>query len=426
MFALIDCNSFFASCEAVFNPALHGKPVVVLSNNDGCVVARSAMAKKLGIPMGEPYFKIKERCVSHDIVVFSSNYQLYGDMSNRVMATLATMVDEMEIYSIDEAFLTIEPALTASLEEQARAIRARVLQWTGIPVSVGVAPTKTLAKIANRYAKHQASAHGVCVLTDQALQDHILAAAPVEDIWGIGHAFGKRLRGMGIYTAAMLRDADIGLIRKLCHVLGERIVHELRATSCLELEEVRPARKQIIASRSFGRPVYSLAKLHEAISDYTARAAMECREDGSKAQVISAYIRTSPFLPEHERYQAGRSIGFVFPTSDTSKLIAAAKQIVTECFLEGKPYQKAGVVLSELVSGEIRQGDLFMQEDPHDTMLAARRMETIDYLNDRMGKYTVFFAAQGNKARRKEWIMRRDFCSPRYTTSWEELLRLSI
>lgn len=298
VFALVDCNNFYASCERVFNPRLIGRPVVVLSNNDGCVVARSNEAKALGIGMGVPEFKVRELIQRHDVAVLSSNYALYGDLSRRVMDTLRGLASQVEIYSIDEAFLDVSGF--GGRLEHARQMRQTVRQWTGIPVSVGIGPSKVLAKVANKLAKKTPGAEGVYDLCDEAARREALERFPVADVWGIGPAHAKLLLGHGCETAADLRDADERWIKKRLGVVGVRMVHELRGISCLPLERCPPAKKNIACTRSFGRYVETLAEMREAVASYAARAAVKLRRQGSCAGLLTVFLMTNNFRPGPE------------------------------------------------------------------------------------------------------------------------------
>ncbi|MBM3603127.1 MAG: Y-family DNA polymerase, partial [Alphaproteobacteria bacterium] len=319
IFALVDCNNFYASCERVFDPALAKRPIVVLSNNDGCVVARSNEAKALGIKMGAPFFQQKAIIERHNVAVFSSNYTLYGDMSQRVMQSLRLLVPELEVYSIDEAFLRLDSLESLGIATIVRDIRAKIGQWTGIPTSIGIAPTKTLAKIANHMAKKHTSS-GIFDMRDGILQRQVMQNLAVEEVWGIATRWGTKLRAMGISTALQLRDSDAKKIRQHFGVVGERLVLELRGVSCLDLQQVA-ARKTIMSSRSFGKPVADYDSMMQAVATYVARACEKLRQQDYRAQGVYLYIRTSPFQDPY--YHNGAMIGLPSPTSDTGQVIAA-------------------------------------------------------------------------------------------------------
>ncbi|MGG6242528.1 Y-family DNA polymerase [Nodosilinea sp. AN01ver1] len=408
MIALIDCNNFYVSCERVFNPKLEGRPVVVLSNNDACVVARSNEVKALGVKMGTPLFQMRSLIEQHQIQVFSSNYALYGDLSRRVMETLGMFTPEVEVYSIDEAFLCLAGQ---SYETVSQVIRATVVQWTGIPVSVGVATTKTLAKIANHQAKQQG---GVCVLREP---EPVLAQLPVSEVWGIGRRLTQWLEAHGITTALHLQQADLTLIRQLLGIVGVRTVLELRGVSCLPLELCPQPRKSCCVSRGFGRPVESLAELKEAIACYGARAAAKLRRDGRVAQTMQVFITTSRFRPGEPQYTNSETLVLPYPASDTPTIVQTALRATQRLYRPGYQYHKAGVMLMELSPAGIAQGSLFVDEDRRE--MAWRLMDAVDSLNRRFGVGTVRWAAEGFQ---QGWRMRSEWRSPRFTTRWDELV----
>lgn len=414
IFALVDCNNFYASCERVFNPSLEKRPIVVLSNNDGCIVARSNEAKSLGIPMGAPYHLNKSLIQKNRVAVFSSNYQFYGDMSHRVMDSLQHFVPDMEVYSIDEAFLRLDSFSRRDLFAMSTDIRNKILQWTGIPTSFGIAPTKTLAKVANHIAKKYTT-EGIFDLCDPDCQTAVLHELPVEELWGISHRWGSRLRGLGINTALELRDADAKLIRKHMSVVGERMVHELRGVSCLDLEELAP-RKNIMSSKSFGKPISDLEPMQEALANYVARGCEKLRKQNSKAQGIHVFLKTNFFKRYDPQYRNGMTLGFDFPSSDTAFILSKAKHMLSTLYRKGFRYKKCGVMLLDLVSDNHQQQHLFLklpEQAKSDTL-----MKTLDTINESMGPGTVFHAAQGIK---RDWAMRCDRRSNRYTTQWDEL-----
>ena len=416
--ALVDCNNFYASCERVFQPELRGRPVVVLSNNDGCVIARSNEAKALGIAMGEAWHICKKRVDTDGVIVRSSNYTLYGDMSARVMRTIAGFTPDLEIYSIDEAFLGLG-GFETRLECHARALRRTVLQWTGIPVSVGIAPTKTLAKVANRRAKKDPATGGVFVLMDEAAIDAELAGMELTDLWGVAHRLAARLMALGITTPLALKQADPRFIRERFNVVLERLVLELRGIACIALEEAPPDRKSIMASRSFGRTVETREELEEAVATYTSRAAEKLRGQGLAAGRIVVFAHTNHFRPEDPQYHGMQPVRLPVATADTGKLIAAARRGLGALYRPGYRYKKAGILLLELAPAAAVQGDLFAAAD---TPRSKARMRAVDMLNRRFGRDTVSFAAAG---RRRAWKLRSEFLSPRFTTNWDELLRVS-
>jgi DNA polymerase V len=415
--ALVDCNNFYASCERVFQPRLRGLPVVVLSNNDGCVIARSNEAKALGVAMGAPWHMCKESFGKAGVVVRSSNYTLYGDMSARVMRVLSNFTPNLEIYSIDEAFLSFA-GFEARCETHARELRRTVQQWTGIPVSVGIAPTKTLAKVANRLAKKDAAADGVLLLLSEQSQRDALGRLELTDLWGIAGRLAERLLAIGITTPLELRDADPRLIRERFSVVLERMVRELRGVACMGLEEVTPDRKSLVASRSFGRPVETRHELEQAVSVYTARAAEKMRRQNLATASIAVWVQTNSFKPDERQYSASKAVRLPVATADTGKLIAAATAGLGIIFKQGYRYKKAGVTFLDLVAADRVQGGLF---DRPDDARSIRRMCAIDQLNARFGRGTVGFGTAGD---RHGWKLRREFISPRYTTEWNELLRV--
>jgi DNA polymerase V len=413
MFALLDCNNFYVSCERLFQPALLGKPVVVLSNNDGCVIARSDEAKALGIPMGLPAFKLADRIQAHAIEVFSSNYTLYGDLSARVMATLTQWAPAVEVYSIDEAFLDLTGIATDALRTYGQTLRTTVHQWTGIPVSIGIAPTKTLAKLANRLAKR--SPQGVVTLTAASEIEATLACTRVEDIWGIGPGYTRRLKTYDIRTAIQLRDANDRWIRQQLGVVGQRIIWELQGISCLPLERCPPPKQSLMVSRSFGRPITVLSEMREAVATYMTRAAEKLRRAQRAAGVLTVFLMTNHFTDEPQ-YANSVTISLPVATQDTAELIRYALRGIEQLFREGYRYQKAGVILTALVPAHQVQTHLF---DQHDRARSQRLMAALDAINRQWGAGTVRYAAVGL---RPQWITRCGHRSPRYTTRWEELV----
>jgi DNA polymerase V len=419
IFALVDCNNFYASCEKLFDPRLAGVPVVVLSNNDDCVVARSAEVKALGIPMGVPWFRIREQARQHGIVAFSSNYALYADMSNRVVEVLAHFSPDIEVYSIDESFLDVAGFEGTGLAEYGRQIRERVQRWLGLTVCVGIAPTKTLAKLANHCAKKNlAGAAGVCDFTimPAADLDALLARIDVGEVWGVGRKLAPRLQAMGIGTVRDLRDADAETLRARFSVVLERTLRELRGTSCLALEDVVPDKQQIICSRSFGKRVYDLEALQEAVASYLSRAAEKLRQLGSLAGALTVYIRTSPFNASEPHYQKAVTVPLPEATADSRLLARWARRILKNIYRPGFAYQKAGVMLSDIRPRLHNQLSLF--SSLRATHADGRLMQALDRINARWGRGTLRLAAEGLD---KEWQMKRGHLSPGYTTEWAGL-----
>jgi DNA polymerase V len=414
VFALVDCNNFYASCERVFNPMLEGQPIVVLSNNDGCVVARSNEAKALSIGMGVPEFQIRPLLRAHRVQVFSSNYTLYGDMSQRVMETLEQFTPELEVYSIDEAFLSLVGFERRNLAEYGRLIRRTVKQWTGIPVSVGIAETKTLAKIANRIAKRTPDTGGVSNLLACPDREAVLGRVAVEDIWGIGPSSARLLKQHGIITALQLRQADDQWIRKHLGIVGLRLVYELRGRSCLDLEECPQPKQGITCSRAFGKPIATLSEMEEAVSSYVSRAAEKLRGEGLAATVLTVFLMMNEFKDEPQ-YRNSVTCSLAVGTDTTSELIRAALRGLHTIYRDGYRYKKAGVMFTALVPASQVQPDLF---DRQDRPRSKRLMAALDAVNDRWGSGTLEYAASGLTKSWKTQFHRR---SPAYTTDWDAL-----
>jgi DNA polymerase V len=421
MFALVDCNNFYASCERVFQPKLEGRPIVVLSNNDGCVIARSNEAKALGIAMGTPYFKIEKFAEQNGVAVFSSNYALYGDMSRRVMQVLAGFAPNVEIYSIDECFLDLS-SMPGELTAYALEISRTVRRWTGIPVSIGIAPTKTLAKIANRLAKKGASPDGpVLEWNKVASPETTLAAVSVEDVWGVSTRWGEKLRKLGIKNAQALREADPKRLRQHFGVVMERIGWELRGLSCIPLESTPPPRKQILTSRSFGVKLTELDDLRAAVSAFAARSGEKLRAQGLCAQALCVFIHTSPFDLSQPRYANAVTITFDQPSQDSAYLIRCAVRGLGRIFRPGFAYQRAGVLLLDLLPAGTGQFSLFARET-EETRRSGQLMETMDKINRVYGRQTIRYAGEALSGR---WRMRQRLKSPSYTTDWGELLTVN-
>lgn len=414
--ALVDANNFYVSCERVFDPKLLGHPVVVLSNNDGCIIARSNEAKSLGLKMGAPLFKSRRLIEEHGVAVYSSNYALYRDMSHRVMDALHEFTPEVEIYSIDEAFMRLDAEGATRLRRRGVEVREKVRAWTGIPVSVGLAPTKTLAKIANRHAKQSpAATQGVLDLLGESEQTSALEATPVGDVWGVGPAYSKMLKAAGVTTARKLRDADRRWVRRRMTVVGARIVEELRGVSCLPLEECPRSKKSLTCSRSFGVPVESLGEMREAVGVYMTRAAERLRRSKLAAGVVTVFLNTSRFGGGP---QYGNSVTYdlASPTDVTGELLEWALRGVEQIYRVGFKYKKAGVMLHHLVPADQLSKRLFGDEDFE---RARRVMGAVDAINARHGRDTVRLGLARPDARWKAKFLRR---SRRYTTSLKEVL----
>ncbi|KPN77838.1 DNA polymerase V subunit UmuC [Shewanella sp. Sh95] len=419
VFALVDCNNFYASCEKLFRPDLKDTPVVVLSNNDGCVVARSREAKLLGIKMGVPVFQIKAEMQRHGILAFSSNYALYADLSSRVMRTLEEMAPRVEVYSIDEAFLDLTGIESAiSLVEFGQQVRERIGHWIGITVCVGIAPTKTLAKLANHAAKKYPATQGVVDLTNPDRQRRLLALVPVDDVWGVGKRLSKRLNTLGITTALDLANASPRAIRDQFSVVLERTVRELNGESCIELEEIPPTKKQIVCSRSFGVKVTQFELLREAVCEYATRATEKLRKEQQQAKVMTVFIRTSPFKDNEPQYSNSASGELLIPSCDTRDFIELANHLLKRIWKNGFRYAKAGVMLSDFYDPGMFQPGLF--DDISTRSNSQQLMSVLDTINQ-SGAGKVFFAGQGTK---KDWSMKREHLSPAYTTRWDQLPRV--
>ena len=414
IFALVDCNNFYASCERVFNPRLEGKPIVVLSNNDGCVVARSNEAKALGIGMGVPEFQIRPMLRAHHVQVFSSNYTLYGDLSQRVMETLEQFCPDLEVYSIDEAFLSLVGFERRNLTDYGQQIRQTVKQWTGIPVSVGIAETKTLAKIANRVAKRTPDMGGVCDLLACPDRDALLGRIAVEDVWGIGPNHAHMLTQHGITTAFQLRRVDDQWIRKRMGIVGLRLVMELRGVSCLDLEQCPAPKQSLTCSRAFGKLISTLGEMEEAVSVYTSRVAEKLRRERLAATVLTVCLTTNEFK-EGPQYSNALTLNLSVVTDTTSDLIKSALHGIRTIYRDGYLYKKAGVMLTGLVPVSQTQADLF---DDRDRRKSMRLMSALDAINDRWGADTLHYASSGISKPWKTQFHRR---SPAYTTDWDAL-----
>ncbi len=416
-FALIDGNNFYVSCERVFNPKLIGKPVVVLSNNDGCAVARSQEAKALGVKMAVPWFQMRSLAKKHGIIALSSNYALYADMSNRMMTVLGQFSPKQEIYSIDECFLAMD-GLNTDLTAYGQNIRQRVKRWIGLPVCVGIGPTKTLAKLANHIAKKQPQWQGVCDLgrlPDPAL-NNLLAQIEVGEVWGVGRRIQEKLARLGINTVLALKQADAAFLGRQFSVMLQRTVTELRGVSSLQLEAVTPARQQIMCSRSFSMPVVRLAELQQAITSYITRAAEKLRSQSSLSGAVHVYIRTNPHRQKDAQYSQGMTVTLMESTCNTLKLVQAGLWGLQRIYRPDYRYIKAGVILMDLAPAGIQQAALFVDHALHEE--AAVLMQTVDLINRKIGKDTVFLAGAGIE---KNWHMKRENKSPCYTTEWQEL-----
>lgn len=419
IFALVDCNNFFASCERVFNPKLRHKPVVVLSNNDGCVIARSNEAKEFGIAMGEPAFKCRELAQRHGIAMCSSNFVLYGDMSNRVMRTLASCCNHMEIYSIDEAFMALENFNEQGLLGYGDYVRTKVKRHTGLPVSIGIAPTKTLAKVANRIAKKHCP-KGVFHMLAQADIDRWLVKTEVQDIWGIGHQKAEWLKRQGIQNALQLKQAPDNWIKKNLTIVTLKTVWELRGQSCLALEETTPDKQSILTSRTFGVEVREKEDLKKALAAYVANAAEKLRDQKLLCGYIQVFIQTNRFK-EGQYYNNALGIDISPATAYTPDLITQASRLLDKIYLPQYIYKRAGVILSHLSAQTHEQDQLF--HAPYQNSRRDALMRVLDRYNNTTNHGKIFLAAQGTD---KMWFMTQAYKSPRFTTRWDEILEISI
>jgi len=418
MFALVDVNNFYCSCERVFNPKLEGRPLVVLSNNDGCAVARSNEAKALGVKMGAPWFQMKDLAKQHGIIALSSNYTLYGDMSDRVMQVLKGYSPSVEVYSIDESFLQLDglAGMWPSYTELGQQMRERVRMWTGLPVCAGIAPSKTLAKLSNHLAKKNPEFNGVCDLNAMSAADvdRYFSKLDVGEVWGIGRRLQVQLIALGIETVQDLRTASPKRLRDRFGVVMERTVNELQGMSCIDLQEVAPVRKQIISSRSFGEMVLTIDGLREAVSTYVTTAAEKLRGEESICNVVSVFIETNRFREQDKQYSNSITIPLTEATADTRRLIAAALFGLKRIYRPGYSYKKAGIVLMEIQPAAVRQQLLFRDENPR----SAKVMKVMDALNGEYGRSTVSLASSGIQ---KRWLAKFEKRTPHYTTNWADI-----
>ena len=411
--ALIDVNNFYVSCERVFNPKLEDKPVVVLSNNDGCAISRSNEAKELGIKMGTPWFKLKEFAKQENVSALSSNYTLYLDMSHRVMALLSKFSPDQEVYSVDESFLDLTSFKSKDLIKYGQQIKTKIKQWTGLPVSIGIGSTKTLSKLANHIAKKNPSFKGVCNLNvmDEDMLETWMSHFPVSDIWGVGRSLAPKLNQLGIISVLDLKNADPDYIRQQFSIVLEKTVRELNGVMCIELKDIEEPNKEIIVSRSFGRRVRDKQELIEAVTSYTTRAAERMRKQNSVATSLYIYIRTSPHN-DKKQYANGVNIPLFQPSDDTIVLTNAALLGLDYIYREGFDYQKAGITLCNLTSKHKVQGNLFSNT------ISNSRMRVMDNINQRWkGKLRL-----GSEGITKEWEMKANFKSRNYTTNWDQLI----
>ena len=427
MYALVDGNNFYVSCERVFRPSLDGRPVVVLSNNDGCAIARSNEAKALGIKMGAPWFQIRHMEETEGLVALSANFTLYGDMSDRMMSLAAGLGPVQEIYSIDESFIGLQ-GMRGDLTKRSRAIRERIDRWVGIPCGVGIGQTKTLAKLANYIAKtaerkpgsYPAELAQVCNLTTLPAQDldDVLAATLVEEVWGVGRRIAAQLHEGGIHTVLDLARMEPATIRRRWSVVLERTVRELQGMQCIDLDNAPAPKKEIACTRSFGQAITELPPLVEAVSEFASRAAEKLRKQGSLASQLLVFAHTSPFRPG-PRFNKSVVVPLRRPTADTGKLVWAAAMGMRRMYEPGYKMAKAGVMLLDLVPGSVLQGELDLEEE--DQRDRTKLMVALDALNGRYGKGTVHSASTGGTNKGKDWGMKQERRTPQYTTRWEDV-----
>ena len=413
IFALIDCNAFYVSCERVFNPKLNNKPVVALSNNDGCIIARSKEAKALGIKMGVPLFKVKDIVERENVIVFSSNYTLYADMSRRVMNIISEFAPSIEVYSIDEAFIELTN-MNVDYEPYIRQMRKVILQYTGIPVSIGIASTKTLTKVANHIAKDDESLEGVCSLIQHKNLDQVLEDTNVADVWGVGRQLSKKLIANGIFNAKLLKNCEDAWVRKMMSVNGLKTVSELREISCLNLEETSATRKSCCTTRSFGKPLINLEDIEQAVTTFARRATERIRGENLTASTVSVFLRTNPF-DRNCYYSNSSTTTLSYPTYDTIQIVKTALQLTKIIFRENYKYKKAGVLLSGFYEKGSETKDLFSEARYRSPKL----MSAVDQINERYGSDTIQIATEYQMGK---WKQKRKNCTQSYTTQLDNVL----
>ncbi len=430
MYALIDGNNFYVSCERVFRPDLRDRPVVVLSNNDGCAIARSNEAKALGIKMGAPWFQLEKLQDETGLIGLSANFALYADMSDRMMSLAAGLGHRQEIYSIDESFVDCT-GIRGDLTERSRKVRARILQWTGLPTCIGLGPTKTLAKLANHISKTAERKPGVypdhhaqvCNLgaLNASERDELLRATDVGDVWGVGRRIGAQLVEAGVTNALELSKLDPAAVKARWSVVLERTVRELNGVKCFEFEEGPADKKQIACTRSFGQPVIELHHLQEAISEFASRAAEKLRKQNGHAGQVLAFIRTSPFRQNDKQYSRSAVVPLPSPTVDTAQIAEAAIAVLHAIYKPGYKYAKAGVMLLDLQPNTRYQFTLDLEDETQHNEARARLMQTLDGVNKRYGRGTLKLASAGTQTQHRAWQMRQERKTPGYTTKWDEL-----
>jgi DNA polymerase V len=420
MFALVDCNNFYVSCERVFNPALHNKPVVVLSNNDGCIISRSDEAKNLGLKMAEPAFYKTKFLKENGVHCLSSNYTLYGDMSQRVFQSLKSLAKEVEIYSIDEAFLNVENIPLKKLEKHLKYIRQKVYRNTGIPASIGAAKTKSLAKIANKLAKKQLKHDGIYIIYSDNHRDCIIRNTPIEKIWGIGRQYSKMLQQNNIFTAYDFIQANNQWIKKNVSVVGLRIKEELMGNPCIPLELIQQEKKAIATTRAFGKKMTEYIYIKEAVATYATRCAEKLRRQNSAANILTVFIHTDPFNPKEIQYNKSKTITLPVATNNQLEIVDHSLHALSYIFKPGLRYKKAGVIVDGLIPAQHVQANIF---DVLDRKKNNHLSSTADVINKKYGKDSLRLAVMGTG---KEWNLRQENLSRRYTTNWNEIMRIKV
>ncbi|MBC5633853.1 Y-family DNA polymerase [Parabacteroides hominis] len=420
MFALVDCNNFYASCERAFNPYWNGRPVVVLSNNDGCVIARSNEAKKIGIKMGVPAYQIRTEIEQYNIGVFSSNYTLYGDMSNRVMSMLSSYSPNVEIYSIDECFLDFSGFGLYDLKTYGEGIVQSVTKGTGIPVSMGIALTKTLAKVANKFAKKHKGYKGVCIIDTEEKRIEALKRTEISDVWGIGHRHAKRLEQYGVYSAYDFAQMPKAWVRQQMTVVGERTWKELNGEPCIDMEQIAPAKKQICTSRAFGQTIADIEGLKEAVSSFASICAGKLRKQKSCAQSLMVFIHTNNFREDLPQYFKNCVIKLPVPTNSTPEIVHYAIAALLNIYRKGYYFKKAGVILMDIVPDNAIQQNIF---DVVDREKHKKLMEVVDRLNNGFSRNNLFLAVQDG---RRKWKLKQELLSPCYTTKLNDIIKIKL
>lgn len=420
MFALVDCNNFYASCERAFNPYWNGRPVVVLSNNDGCVIARSNEAKKIGIKMGVPAHQIRTEIEQYNIGVFSSNYTLYGDMSNRVMSMLSSYSPNVEIYSIDECFLDFSGFGLYDLKTYGEGIVQSVTKGTGIPVSMGIALTKTLAKVANKFAKKHKGYKGVCIIDTEEKRIEALKRTEISDVWGIGHRHTKRLKQYGVYSAYDFAQMPKAWVRQQMTVVGERTWKELNGEPCIDMEQIAPAKKQICTSRAFGQTIADIEGLKEAVSSFASICAGKLRKQKSCAQSLMVFIHTNNFREDLPQYFKNCVIKLPVPTNSTPEIVHYAIAALLNIYRKGYYFKKAGVILMDIVPDNAIQQNIF---DVVDREKHKKLMEVVDRLNNGFSRNNLFLAVQDG---RRKWKLKQELLSPCYTTKLNDIIKIKL